>query len=145
MKVYFGIKYHPDNRNRETIEKVSDVLARCDLKLLCITRDVERWGAVRLAPEELMEKTFETIDGCAVVVIELSEKGVGLGIEAGYAYAKGIPVVTIAKRGAEISETLWGISKEVFFYDEYGDLEPLFINFKEASPQMSRSQTPIVA
>ena len=120
------------------------MLARCGLELLCVTRDVERWGAVKLAPEELMKKTFGMIDGCAVVVIELSEKGVGLGIEAGYAYAKGVPVVTIARQGAEISETLRGISRKVFFYDAYRDLEPLFVNlFKEVSPDAHRSQTPI--
>ncbi len=55
----------------------------------------------------------------------MTEKGVGLGIEAGYAYAKGIPIITIAERGSDISETLKGISKEIFFYDNIEDLELL--------------------
>ena len=38
------------------------------------------------------------IDFCNILVIELSEKGVGPRIQAGYAYAEGIPVVTVAKR-----------------------------------------------
>ncbi len=73
-----------------------------------------------------MQKTFEMIDSCDLVVTELSQKGVGLGIEAGYAYAKGIPVVTIAKQGRDISETLGGISEEVVFYDDVEGLEPFF-------------------
>ena len=128
MKVYFGIKYHPDNRNREVIEGVSEVLAGCNVTTLCVARDLENWGAVRLEPRDLMRKTFEMIDGCDVVVIELSEKGVGLGVEAGYAYAQKIPVVAIAKRGSDVSETLRGVSKEVVFYSNYDGLEPFFVN-----------------
>lgn len=64
-----------------------------------------------------MELTFEKISVCDLVVIDLTEKGVGVGIEAGYAFAKGIPVITIAKRGSDISDTLAGISKKVIFYD----------------------------
>ena len=47
----------------------------------------------------------------------------GLGIEAGYAYARGIPIISIAKRGTDISETLRGISKEICFYEQVEDLE----------------------
>ena len=50
------------------------------------------------------------------------EKGVGLGIEIGYAYAKGIPIIVIAKRGSEISSTLQGIARETFFYDRPEEL-----------------------
>ncbi len=75
-----------------------------------------------------MKKTFDLIGECDLVIIELSEKGVGLGIETGYACAKGIPVVTVAKRGSDISETLRGISEEIIFYDDVRDLEPFFTN-----------------
>ena len=121
-----GIKYHADNRNREVIEEISEVLARCGVTTSCVARDLEQWGAVRLKARDLMQKTFEMIDSCDLVVTELSQKGVGLGIEAGYAYAKGIPVVTIAKQGRDISETLGGISEEVVFYDDVEGLEPFF-------------------
>jgi hypothetical protein len=57
-----------------------------------------------------------------MIVIELSEKGVGLGIEAGYAFAKGIPIITIARTGSDISETLRGISQDIFFYESYTQL-----------------------
>ena len=126
LKAYLGIKYHADNRNREVIERISEVLAGCEITILCVARDLEKWGAVRLEPRDLMQQTFDLIDGCDLVVIELSEKGVGLGIEAGYAYACKIPVITIAKRGREVSETLRGISSRVIFYEEVSDLVPIF-------------------
>lgn len=126
MRAYLGIKYHADNRNREVIEGISEVLARCGFMTFSVARDLEHWGAVRLEPQDLMRQTFAIIDTCNLIVIELSEKGVGLGIEAGYAHAKGIPVVTVAKRGSDISETLRGISRSVVFYSAYCDLEPFF-------------------
>jgi len=78
----------------------------------CIILDKEKWGAVTISPKELMESAFKEIDSCNIVVVDISEKGVGLGIESGYAYAKGIPVFIIAKKGSEISNTMVGISEE---------------------------------
>ena len=125
-----GIKYYADNRNREVIEGISAVLAQCGAVTSCVARDLERWGEVKLEARDLMQHTFAMIDDCDVVIIELSEKGVGLGIEAGYAYAKDIPVVTIAKRGSDISETLRGISSRVAFYESFSDLSSFFINLQ---------------
>ena len=59
-------------------------------------------------------------------MVDLTEKGVGLGIEAGYAYAKGIPIAVIAKKGSDISATLQGISQQLFLYDEFDDLTHFF-------------------
>ena len=69
-----------------------------------------------------MKETFKRIDSCDLVVIEFSEKGVGLGIEAGYAFARGIPVLTIAKEGSQVSETLEGISSKVIKYRSLDEL-----------------------
>ena len=77
MKAYLGIKFHPDNRNRDTIETVSQALESCGFETVCIRRDVEKWGAVHLSPHELMTRTFEVIRSCHLVVIDLTEKGVG--------------------------------------------------------------------
>lgn len=72
-----------------------------------------------------MKLTFDKIDICDLVIIDLTEKGVGLGVEAGYAYAKGIPIITIATSGSDISETLEGISNNIIFYNNIEDLEIL--------------------
>lgn len=76
-------------------------------------------------PYDLMKLTFKKIDICDLLIIDLTEKGVGLGIEAGYAYAKGIPIITIARIGSDRSETLEGISKNIFFYNNIEDIEIL--------------------
>ena len=126
MRAYISIKYREDNGNKDCIEKISSALEQNGFETVCITRDIEKWGQIELSPEELMQRTFAEIDSSDLIVVDLTEKGVGLGIEAGYAYAKGIPVVVIAKTGSDISATLRGISQQLFLYDEFDDLTHFF-------------------
>jgi nucleoside 2-deoxyribosyltransferase len=130
MKHYLAIKYHPNQQNRARIEAISGILERQGFETVCIARDVERWGQVRFSPEELMQRSFAEIEASDVILIELTEKGVGVGIEAGYAYAKGIPIITIARKGSDISETLEGISQKVFLYDDMDELTQFFHQLK---------------
>jgi nucleoside 2-deoxyribosyltransferase len=130
MRAYITVKYHEDNRNREHIEAISSVLEERGFETVCITRDLERWGKVQFDAGLLMERAFREIDASDIVVVDLTEKGVGIGIEAGYAAAKSIPIVTIARTGSPISETLRGISREVFTYNQYDDLGYLFTKMR---------------
>lgn len=134
MTAYIGIKFHPDNRHRATIELVSRLLASCGFETVCIQRDIEQWGAVQFSPAALMHKTCAVIASSHLVVIELTEKGVGLGIEAGYAYAQGIPVVTIARIGADVSTTLRGISSAVCLYESPENLRAFFAQVRSWLP-----------
>jgi nucleoside 2-deoxyribosyltransferase len=113
MKAYIGIKYYHDCRNRAVIEKISSILEGAGYETSCIIRDKEKWGSVMVTPSELMETAFKEIDSSNIIVVDVTEKGVGLGIESGYAYAKGIPVFIIAKKGSKISNTMVGISKKI--------------------------------
>ncbi len=72
-----------------------------------------------------MAHTFRAIDWSDLAIVDLTEKGVGVGIEAGYAHAQGKEIVTIAQRGADISATLRGISARVILYDTLVALAPL--------------------
>jgi hypothetical protein len=132
MKIFLSIKYRPDQRNRQRIESILAALARCCHGATCIVRDIERWGEIKFDAAELMRRTFAKIDASDLVLVDLTEKSVGIGIEAGYALAKQIPIVTIAERGADVSETLQGISRAVFFYDSINDLDDVIsqINLK---------------
>ncbi len=124
-KAYLGIKYHSDNSNKSTINCISAVLEKCGYSVTCITRDIEKWGQKFFSPKDLMMETFKIIDSSDVVIIDLSEKGVGLGIEAGYAYSRKIPIITIAKN-KEISTTLLGISNTHYIYKDEDDLFGFF-------------------
>ncbi|MCE2394854.1 nucleoside 2-deoxyribosyltransferase [Candidatus Poribacteria bacterium] len=126
MRAYISIKYRADHSNGDCIEKIASALEQNGFETVCITRDIEKWGQIELSPQELMQRTFTEIDSSHLIVVDLTEKGVGLGIEAGYAYAKGIPIAVIAKKGSDISATLQGISQKLFLYDEFEDLTHFF-------------------
>ena len=126
MKATIAIKYHPDNSNRPRIELISNALARSGIESFCVVRDLEHWGEVHFPPDELMRRAFAAIDACDLLVVDLSEKGVGVGIEAGYARARGIPIITIAQAGADISDTLRGVSQAVFWYESGDELAAFF-------------------
>jgi nucleoside 2-deoxyribosyltransferase len=134
LKAYIGLKFHQDARNRHTIDLISEALNSAGFETVCIHRDVEFFGQVQLTPKDLMAQTFDIIRSCQLVVIELTEKGVGLGIEAGYAHARDIPVVTVAYQGADISNTLRGISRETY---SYNDAEGLCCFFRSLAEELS--------
>ncbi|MFC1780409.1 nucleoside 2-deoxyribosyltransferase [Patescibacteria group bacterium] len=128
MKAYLAIKFHSDGSNKTLIESLSKALEKAGIETLCFVRDVEEYSKKQFKSRELMKKAFKTIDSCDLLIIDLTEKGVGLGIEAGYAYAKEIPIITIAKKGSDISETLRGISKVIIFYTKPEDIVKELMN-----------------
>lgn len=117
-RAYFGIKFYKDNRNRDEINSISVTLQEDGIQTVCIARDVEKWGDVTLSSQELMRMAFEEIDKSDFVILEMSEKGVGLGIEAGYAVAKKKPLIVLIKKGLELSNTMQGIADVVIPYSQ---------------------------
>ena len=136
ITAYLAIKFHADHKNKLSIEQISAALMSAGIRSICVTRDLEKWGTVHFEPADLMLKSFEAIDTSDFVVIDLTEKGVGLGIEAGYAWAKGKPIITIAKAGSDISTTLQGISEQIVLYETFDDLNALFAQFKQQFEQL---------
>jgi nucleoside 2-deoxyribosyltransferase len=122
MKIFFVIKFHEDLSNKKEIEEICESLRLAGAEIIVTARDYEKWGGVVLNSAELMRLAFKTTDESDLLLVEFSEKGVGLGIEAGYAYAKGIPIVVIAKKGSDISKTMEGVAKEVIFYEKAEDV-----------------------
>ncbi len=116
MRVFLSIKYYEDSRNRNFIEGLSDELQQRSIDLICIVRDIEEWGEILLNPKELMTATFVLIRSCEYLVVDLSEKGVGLGIEVGYAAALQIPVLAIAPKNTKFSTTIQGVAYSCIEY-----------------------------
>ena len=87
--------------------------------------------ATHLDERALMRTTFEQIRDSHLVLVELSEKGIGLGIEAGYAHARGIRVAVIAPEGCEISATLRGTAEACFTYKDEAALATFLASLKQ--------------
>lgn len=72
---------------------------------------------------ELMQQAFADIDRCELLIAEVSEKGIGIGVEVGYAKAKGKPVIYVRNEKAEHSTTVAGASNHAIVYKNENDLE----------------------
>ncbi|HEY4498994.1 MAG TPA: nucleoside 2-deoxyribosyltransferase [Candidatus Paceibacterota bacterium] len=129
MNAYLAIKFKEDFSNRSLIENICTALEIVGVQTTVMVRDLEKWGKTKFTPQEMMSKAFEETDKADILIIEFSEKGVGLGIEAGYALAKGKPIIVIAKTGSEISDTLKGLAKDIIFYAEPDELSEKFQRF----------------
>ena len=127
---FLAIKYLPDMGNRSLIEALTAVLQQASWQALVIVRDVEDWGAKSFSPQELMAQSELAIRKSQVIFVEASQKGVGVGIEAGMAHALGIPVVVLAKTGTKVSPGLLGIAQEVLYYSQVSDLLPGILNLQ---------------
>jgi hypothetical protein len=121
--VYLAIKFHADHRNRDLVDRISAVFEKHGLMTVCVARDFEQWGQVTLDAHDLMQRAFDAIHRSTAVVVEFTEKGVGLGIEAGYAAALNIPIFVLLRPEAEVSTTLDGISTDVFRYADDDSLD----------------------
>ena len=66
-----------------------------------------------------------------MVLVELTEKGVGLGIESGYTYAQQKPIVVLAPNSADVSSALAGIATLIMRYDSLDDLAALVLYIQQ--------------
>ena len=65
----------------------------------------------------MMQQVMTDISNCDILLAETTHKGIGIGIEAGYAKAQNKPVVYLRQHNAEHSTTLSGISDYQIIYE----------------------------
>lgn len=128
MKIYLAIKFHSDFSNKSFIEDISAALEQTGHSSIVAVRDFEQWGALTFTNQQIMKQDFEAIRDADMLLVEFSEKGVGLGVATGFAKALGKKVVVIAKQGSDISDTIDGSADKIVFYEKIQDLVEVFKN-----------------
>jgi len=68
------------------------------------------------------------IDNSDILIAETSNKGIGIGIEVGYAKAKGKPLIYLRNQNAEHSTTVSGICDFQIIYKNIHDLKNQLIH-----------------
>ena len=127
-KAFMSLKFHDGEEDKKKIDDLTEALLNAGIQNVVMARDVEKYGEAVL-PEgtKLMpDYAFPAMRECDMLIVEFSEKGVVLGIGAGYAYAIGLPIYVIAKTGSDISLTMSNLAKEVIFYDSVDELTEKF-------------------
>lgn len=121
---FFALKFHDGDADKAKVEAIEKALNEAGVTITVVARDVERWGEAEIPKGKTLmtDYAFPAMRQCDCNIIEFSEKGVGLGINAGYCYAIGKPIFVIAKTGSDISTTISNLATKVIFYDTPSDL-----------------------
>lgn len=118
MKAFLAIKYYDDMRNKNLIEEICKSFEYQKCEVFAFARDVQNYEPCNLSGNEVMQRAFLEIKNSDVFVIDASEMSIGIGVEAGVAYSNNIPIYLVAKNGVYVSESIKGIAKKSFFYNE---------------------------
>ena len=110
-------------QNRPRLTHVLDVLSDV-LRQHQVTPHifVDRYHFTAGQEKEMMRQAFADIDASQLLIAEASHKAIGVGIEAGYAAGKSIPVIYLRNGDAEYSTTLGGLSSYEIMYRNPEDL-----------------------
>ena len=73
--------------------------------------------------KEMMEQAMLSIDSCDLLIAETTDKGIGIGVEVGYAKGRRKPVIYVRNKNGEHSTTVSGISDFQIIYDNLLDLK----------------------
>jgi nucleoside 2-deoxyribosyltransferase len=113
-KAYFGISRSNRVHFNKEIEALTECLRGFEIELFVF---VDRYNFNSGQETEMMATTFKEIEQSEFLIVELSRKAIGVGIEVGYAYAKGKPVIYINQKDSNHSTTVQGCSEHIITYE----------------------------
>ncbi len=105
---------------KEELNSIVKVLSSYDIKAFAF---VDNFSFSSDQEKEMMIEAMKAIDNCDLLIAETSDKGIGIGVEVGYAKAKGKPVIYLRNNNAEHSTTVSGISDWKVLYEDIADME----------------------
>ncbi len=115
INAFMSLKFHDGEEDKIKIDKLTEALLKAGIKNTVMARDVEKYGEATLPKGKklMIDYAFPAMKASDMIIIEFSEKGVGLGIGAGYCYANNVPIYVIAKTGSDISLTMENLATKV--------------------------------
>ena len=119
-KAYIGISFKNRKKLDREIEVLKNILQNHDIQPLVF---VDEYIFDPEQEKEMMAQAAKDISESSLLIAELTEKAIGVGLEVGYAAALKIPVVYLKQKDAEYSKTVGGLSTEVISYKDVNDLE----------------------
>jgi len=136
MRAYISVSYS----NRKNIKNVLNVITEVlqDTGIIPFVF-IDAYSFSTSEEKQMMAKAMLDIDSSDLLIAEVSDKAIGIGVEAGYAKAKGKPIIYLRHTDAEHSTTLAGISDYQIIYQSVEDLR---INLGMMLRQITGKQKP---
>jgi len=125
MTAYISVSFNNRKSVQEELNAIADTLSKNGIVPFIF---VDNYKFDLAQEKEMMQQAMDDIDRCDILIAETSDKGIGIGVEVGYAKAKGKPVIYVRKKTAEHSTTVSGISDFQIVYLNTDDLQIQLIN-----------------
>jgi nucleoside 2-deoxyribosyltransferase len=119
VKAYISVSYNKRQELNDELQSIIEILKNLHAKPFIF---IDNFKFSSEQEKEMMQQAILSIDDCDLLIAETSDKAIGIGIEVGYAKAKGKPVIYMRSRNAEHSTTVAGISDFQIIYDNIIDL-----------------------
>jgi 2'-deoxynucleoside 5'-phosphate N-hydrolase len=120
MQAYIAISYNKRKEMQPVLAAIKEVLAASFITPVVFA---EQYIFLPEQEKEMMQAAFTAIDHCDLLIAEVSDKAIGIGIEAGYAKAKNKKIIYLRYLEAEHSTTLSGLSDYSVIYSDIENLK----------------------
>jgi len=133
MQAYIAISYNKRKELQSELDTVKNVLKEYSIIPFVF---VDNYNFNSTQEKEMMQTAFTEIDKCDLLIAEVSDKAIGIGIEVGYAKAKKKPVIYLRHASAEHSTTVSGASDCIAIYADTIDLQKQLNEILKLSPSL---------
>lgn len=116
---YLAISYNNRKNLQTEVDAIRHVLAQHGTKLFVF---VDTYQFTPDESRQMMTQAFADINASDLLIAEVSEKAIGVGIEIGYAVAKDKPVIYLRNSAAGHSTTAAGSTDHIVVYKDLPDL-----------------------
>jgi nucleoside 2-deoxyribosyltransferase len=120
VTAYISVSFRKKEVLRKELNAITDTLNCFKIQPLVF---VDSYLFSPAQEKQMMQQAMNDIDGCDLLIAETSDKGIGIGIEVGYAKARNKPVIYVRHSSAEHSTTVSGISDFQIVYVDADDLK----------------------
>lgn len=120
MRAYIAVSYSKRKLVDKEITSIIETLNTFEISSFVF---VDNYKFNASQEKEMMLQAMEDIENCDILIAETSEKGIGIGIEVGFAKARGKIVIYLRQQNAEHSTTVSGISDFQIVYSNSEDLK----------------------
>ncbi len=119
MTAFIALSFNHRHELAPVIDTVTSTLASFDIESFAF---VYEYTFKPQHAKQMMQTSFRHIRECNLLIAEVSHKGIGIGIEIGYATALGKPVYAFRHFTAEPSTTVEGTATHTLIYQDTTDL-----------------------
>jgi len=120
MKAYISVSFDKRKSLDKEITAIIETLNKFEISSLVF---VDNYKFDPAQEQQMMTQAMTEIENCDIIIAETSNKAIGIGVEAGYAKAKGKTIIYLRQQDTAHSTTVSGISDYQIIYTDTTDLK----------------------